>query len=342
MTEQLGLWLKELGFQYIPSNLPEFGVYYRIEQMHVNVLQVIDYQEGLYLTQDQCGHIREKVRKLFADRGLTEVHILSLVLCADSQKARDFCQDDQFCWIVDTSVYRLLIYENQTPDFYGLRGKLEEWLEALQQTGGYEKGQGGVGHLAPEFHKLPLVTAGIILANVIVYLICTFQGDLLYNKGALSAERVLEYGEYYRIVTAWFLHGSISHLFNNMLILYFFGEIVEKKLGHLRFTILYVLSGIGGSLCSLYYMLRAGEAYVSIGASGAVFGVEGALLALVVWNRGRLQTVTFGRLAFVLAYSIYIGFCSTGVDNYAHIGGVVTGFLAGLILYFTVRKAGNT
>ena len=193
-----------------------------------------------------------------------------------------------------------------------------------------------------DWKQLPMVTVTIILINVIVYLICTFQGDLLYNEGALDAERILTDGEYYRIVTAWFLHGDEIHLFHNMLLLYCFGEMVEKRLGRIRFGILYVLAGLGGSLCSLYYMLAVEYSYVSIGASGAVFGIEGALLALVILNRGRLQTVTFGRLAFMILYSLYVGFRSTHVDNYAHIGGVAAGFLVCFILYFTMRKADNT
>ncbi len=193
-----------------------------------------------------------------------------------------------------------------------------------------------------EWKTFPIVTGSLLVCNVIVYLICTFTGDLLYNIGALSVERVLGAGEYYRIATAWFLHSGVTHLFNNMLILYGFGEMVEKRLGHVRFAILYVISGIGGSLFSLYDMLLQGGGYESVGASGAIFGVEGALLALVVWHKGRLETVTFRRLVIVLFLSIYVGTQSAHVDNFAHIGGVITGFLICFPLYFTVRKAEST
>ncbi|NLL78486.1 MAG: rhomboid family intramembrane serine protease [Clostridiales bacterium] len=341
MTEQLDLYLRGMGFECIPSNLPEFRVYFQIESTFVNVIHVIDYKEGIYLPGDQYEHIREKVRELFVQRGIQEMHMLSLILSGDLQKARVFCQNDRFCWFLDTKNRRLVVDENQTPDFYGMRGKLEEWITQVQT-----RAEGTTIQQPDQVQRgwknIPVVTSALILINVIVYLICTFQGELLYNEGALSAERIFKYGEYYRIFTSWFLHSNAEHLFNNMLLLYFFGEMVEQRLGRLRFGILYVAAGFGGSFCSLYYMIAAKQSYVSVGASGAVFGVEGALLMLVLLNRGRLRTVTFGRLAFIILYSIYIGFRSTYVDNFAHIGGVITGFLVCLILYLTRRKAENT
>lgn len=367
MREQLDLFFREMGYERIPSNLPEFSVYYRIEQSHVNAVQLIDYKEDLYLTEEQYTHISGKVTELFRQKGMTEIHMLSLIVSEDSAKARALCGSDRFCWILDTSIQRLLIYENKTPDFYGLRGTLEKWIA----DGCREKDAGDCAGAQREFYgedirdsqragadrrtfrkawkkrkiiwkHMPQVTVILIAINVIVYLMCTFWGELLYNKGALDAERIIGHGEYYRIMTAWFLHSGPTHLFNNMLMLYFFGDMVEKRLGRWRFAVLYVLSGLGGSLCSLHYMLLSDSPYVSIGASGAVFGIEGALLALVVLNRGRLKTVTFGRLAFMIVYSLYIGFGSTDIDNYAHIGGVIIGFLMCFILHFTKRKAEST
>lgn len=330
MREQLDLFFRKIGYEQISSNLQEFLVYYRAEQSHVNVIQLIDYKEESYLTGEQYAHISHKVTELFTQRGMTDIHMLSLIVSSDSAKARALCGNDRFCWILDTSIQRLLIYENQTPDFYGLRGELEKWLVD------------GCGNKAGKGSDNAQVTVALIAINVIVYLICTFRGELLYNKGALDAERIIAHREYYRIVTAWFLHSGPTHLFNNMLMLYFLGDMVEKRLGRWRFAVLYCLAGLGGSLCSLHYMLISDSPYVSIGASGAVFGIEGALLALVILNKGRLRTVTFGRLAFMIAYSLYIGFSSTNIDNYAHIGGVAAGFLVCFILYFTKRKAENT
>ena len=108
----------------------------------------------------------------------------------------------------------------------------------------------------------------LVVINVIVYLICTFTGDLLYNIGELDAVAVLRYGEYGRILSSTFLHAGIEHLFNNMVILFFLGAMIEKVTGHLQFLILYLLSGIGANICSLIYKVIAMERIAALHGSG--------------------------------------------------------------------------
>ena len=112
--------------------------------------------------------------------------------------------------------------------------------------------------------NLPIVCGTLVVINVIVYLICTFTGDLLYNIGELDAVAVLRYGEYGRILSSTFLHAGIEHIFNNMVILFFLGAMIEKVTGHLQFLILYLLSGIGANICSLIYKVIAMERIASV------------------------------------------------------------------------------
>lgn len=182
--------------------------------------------------------------------------------------------------------------------------------------------------------QIPWVNYGLAAVNVLLFLICTFTGDLLYNKGAVGVRQIMADQSYYRIVTSMFLHWNVRHLFNNMIILLFVGDIVEKKMGHIAYAVIYFLSGIGGGILSLGYELLSGGFYSSVGASGAVFGVEGALLLLVIMNRGRLDTISLPRLLFAIFFSLYCGFTDAGTNNAAHIGGVVTGFAVAAILTF--------
>ena len=157
---------------------------------------------------------------------------------------------------------------------------------------------------------------------------------------------IVEDGSYYRLITSMFLHVDTGHLFNNMIILYFVGEIVEKRMGHLPYAILYFLSGIAGGVLSMGYELLSGNYTSSVGASGAVFGVEGALLLLVLLHHGRLESVTLGKLVFVIVFSLYCGFTSTDVNNAAHIGGVLMGFALAACFrmlrpYFKAGKDGD-
>lgn len=183
-----------------------------------------------------------------------------------------------------------------------------------------------------KWKDLPIVSATLVAINVFVFLLCTFTGNLLYNMGRLDAWSVLIRGEYFRVLWALFLHGDIGHIFNNMLILFFLGAMIEKEVGHIRYTLFYFLSGIGGNLLSLWYKLQAGDAAGSIGASGAVFGLDGVLLAMVLFSKRRMENVTLPRVLLMIAYSLYSGLTGQNVDNAAHIGGLATGFLGGTLM----------
>lgn len=184
----------------------------------------------------------------------------------------------------------------------------------------------------------PVVSGTLVGINVLVFVICTFTGDMLYNAGVLTARAVLERGEYGRVLWAMFLHSDVRHLFNNMLILFFLGAMIEKEAGHVWYGALYFLSGIGGNLLSLWAKAVSNDGVGSIGASGAVFGLDGVLLAMVLFSGRRLEGVTPGRVIFMVMYSLYSGFTSVNIDNAAHVGGLVVGFLAGAVMTVMVRR----
>ncbi len=186
--------------------------------------------------------------------------------------------------------------------------------------------------LLQKWKEVPLVSAALVTVNVIVFIICTFTGNLLYNMGELGVQNVVLQKEYARIIWSMFLHVDIHHLFNNMLILFFMGAMIEKEIGHIRYGIFYFLSGIGGNLVSLMIKSMKGEMACSIGASGAVFGLDGVLLALVLFSGRRMENVTTGRVLLMIAYSLYSGFTGDNIDNGAHIGGLLTGLLIGSLM----------
>lgn len=191
-----------------------------------------------------------------------------------------------------------------------------------------------------DWKRLPFICVGLSICNVIIYLCCLFGIGDFYIAGGLDAPAVIGEGEYYRIISSLFLHGNSTHLFNNMMILLFLGAMLEKELGHVRFLVLYFLSGIGGNLLSLYVKVREAEAAVSIGASGAVFGLDGVLVAMVLFWGKKPNDMTPQRVILVVLLSLYSGFTSTNVDNAAHIGGLITGFTAGCIVC-AIRHVGK-
>ena len=183
------------------------------------------------------------------------------------------------------------------------------------------------------------MTISIVLTviNALVFVLLSFGGrtdDLYYilDKGATYAPIIFDGGEYYRLFTSMFLHFDFDHLMSNMFSLLIFGKYVEPLVGKLRFLIIYILSGLGGNIISCGIEYLRNDNAVSAGASGAVFGLMGALLCLVILNRGRIGTITKQGMYFMVGMSLYTGFTSSGVDNVAHIGGLVCGMWVTAIL----------
>ena len=189
--------------------------------------------------------------------------------------------------------------------------------------------------------ELPIVSGILVAVNVIVYLICTFTGNLLYNIGELDATAVLLRGEYGRIIYSMFLHAGTEHLFNNMVILFFLGAMIEKVTGHIQLLLIYLLSGIGANICSLLYKVMTMDSMASVGASGAIFGLDGVLLAWILLDGQAMPDVTPRRVLLMIVLSLYSGFTAHNIDNAAHVGGLLTGFAAGALLCALQRRKRN-
>ena len=188
-----------------------------------------------------------------------------------------------------------------------------------------------------EFRKEP-ATLTLIIINIVVFLMVEFTGlsqDTLHmlDWGAAYTPLIVEKGEVYRLFTSMFLHFGLYHLLNNMALLLFLGDTLEELVGRWRYLVIYLGGGIIGNLLSMLWDCRTGFTAVSAGASGAVFAVIGGVFVILLKNRGRIEQMTASRLLFVIVLTIYHGFQSAGVDNAAHIGGVLGGALLTALLY---------
>jgi len=173
------------------------------------------------------------------------------------------------------------------------------------------------------------VTVAILLLLTAIFVAEVRVGALASREaiigiGALARERVAA-GEYWRLLTAPWLHGGIDHLVGNGIALFILGMVCESAFGRAQFVVLYVLSGLTGSVVSLAVSVGP-----SVGASGAIFGLQGAAIMLFRLHRDRLL-VRDRRVGFVLLvwaiYSIASGLMQPFIDNGAHIGGALGGAL---------------
>ena len=177
--------------------------------------------------------------------------------------------------------------------------------------------------------KFPTVTYAILAINIIVFII-----PLLYGQSEAMVAQFcvhgpsIRYGHYYRLFTGIFLHGSIFHLIFNSYALYVIGSQIESFLGKFKFLIIYLAGGLMGSLFSITFNGNT----ASIGASGAIFGLMGALVYFGYHYRVYLGNVIKSQIIPLIVFNLVLGFVMSGVDNSAHIGGLIGGTLATISL----------
>lgn len=176
------------------------------------------------------------------------------------------------------------------------------------------------------------LTMAILGANVTVFAVQVALGatrDLgtLVSMGAMYPPLIAD-GQYWRLLTPIFLHGSVFHLLLNSYALFLFGTAVESSFGRVRFAALYVITGFVGAAAS-FAVGPPGR--VSVGASGAIFGLLGAFLAYNLRRRNLSMARGNVRLALVLVgLNVVFGLTVPGIDNAAHMGGLAAGFAGGL------------
>jgi membrane associated rhomboid family serine protease len=187
-------------------------------------------------------------------------------------------------------------------------------------------------------------TLALIIINVLVFLWVTVTGggfgyfvsggdnQLLYDHGALYGPAVTQ-GEWWRIISSGFLHAGILHIGLNMFALYQVGTFLELVLRSRRMLMLYFISLVGSGLCVVWFSYNE----VTVGASGAIFGLFGAL-AVVGLRLGPQGRALLGQLIPIIVLNLIFTFSVPGISAAGHVGGLVTGFLAALVIAQIPRR----
>ena len=184
-----------------------------------------------------------------------------------------------------------------------------------------------------------------------MHLFLEIKGDtqdiyFLYEHGAMALHKILEEKDFLCMLTCVFVHSGFGHLFSNMLVLLYIGDNVERALGKWKYLILYFISAIGANILVAIYDYNMNHMFaVTVGASGAIFGVIGGLLYMVCKNKGRLEDMTSTQLYIFLILSLYHGFNAVSINdvsqmgsNIAHFGGLAIGFFTAIFLYRSSKK----
>ena len=220
-------------------------------------------------------------------------------------------------------------------------GQIKQWLPA-RITPEFEKARAEVEQFKSdiaEARRRAYVTYSLIALNIAAFILTIIAGS---GIGTSNTRVLLKYGanfralttdgEWWRLLSSAFLHAGIFHLMFNMWALFTFGVLVERLYGNFFFCLIYIFSALTGGLASIIWA----DAIVSVGASGAIFGVCSALMAFLMTQKGSIPSSMASGLwksALIFAgYNVVYGFSHAGIDNAAHVGGLIGGFLMGLAL----------
>lgn len=336
MYHQISTILEQQGYAQVTLNIP--GLYFHLceqDNIHYAVVTIDETAGGLF-SREQFLHISEQIRSYLREKEIYKTIFLYLLITDSDTAARTLFLENDCYWVINPRSSRLLVFENWHPYFHPLRRALEQLMqECAAPPASQERNP---VKSSPVFRRLFSCTSLLVLVNVLIFILTDWSAILhdsshWFEIGAESWDAVLYGHEYYRIITSMFLHGDIDHLFNNMLMLLFIGLYIERQTGSLRFLLIYFFSGILAGCTSMVYNMLQSAPTSSVGASGAVFGLMGALLTIVLAQHRAKREINIRALILIIFINLYSGFTSPNIDNAAHIGGFLAGIFITAFLY---------
>ncbi|MGN0166154.1 MAG: rhomboid family intramembrane serine protease [Lachnospiraceae bacterium] len=377
VREKLKKYFSDRGFNEVNLHTSDMDLFYVNTGSSASLIWIISEEARRFMNKDAYDRYYNKIRQSFADKNFLFVNTLTLFLTSECRETLELATGTAF-WVVDEKYGRVVIYENQPDDFLGIRLQVEQFVSYLTTERVREAEQirqeeeerlrretyqdnlnrrnirtadrnRNVRYSAAGTDRKPYVIFGLIIINCIVLFLVNLLGDVLdlsylLNDGAVSWMAVFDDGEYYRLFTCMFLHAGIDHIVGNMIVLYAAGELLERAAGHISVILIYIGGGLMGSVTSCLYYYSTHQYIESIGASGAVFAVVGGLIMYMILNRASLMGMGAVRIILFACYALYSGFINQGVDNAAHVGGLMGGSIIYLLIFLINNlreKSGN-
>lgn len=315
--------LMKRGFRYIGCNQPDIGIFFKPESpTDLDVCVLANFTDGHVYSSAHLTNIYKEIERKFIFNGYRNINCLFIIFTDNINRDRLLAESQLKLWLADTLVGRVVIYENQPEDFHSIKSELENIIFPTKKN------------LKNKLGFIPFMTIALIAINIIVFIIMEAIGDtnnsvFMEKHGAMSWRLLFEEHQFYRLITCVFLHFGTEHLFNNMITLAVIGNEVEHILGHTKFIIIYLLSGIGASLVSAIYNMNVNhDLYIiSAGASGAIFGILGSLLVISLLYRNIRMQIKPANIIIIAVLSVLNGYMNYGIDNMAHIGGLLFGII---------------
>lgn len=336
LFEQFIQYFHNRNYEAIPTDSHAVAMFGTFEANHLYLINLIALDDGYDLDAERYLEYKQLTQAQFAGNDADKTILLNIIISDRTDhiyEVFNYTPDlsESFIdvtWLVDKTEEKLIIPKKQLKNVLGIEKDIKRML-GRESVMFYELKERSI---------IPVVTYGLILMNLLVWLTVewmgsTLDGDTLIRAGALKYDLVIEGRQFYRLFNAMFLHIGITHLFHNMFSLYIFGTRLERFLPPVQMLLVYLGSGVVGSLMSLGSAWLSGIYPIAAGASGAVYGLMGSLLFISFFQRKPIQGITTYILWLFFVLGIVYSVMTPNVDIFAHLGGFLGGVgLTALVL----------
>lgn len=313
----------------------------------VNIVNVD--KVGVYYYEHHCEEYKKKFVDNIEEFNVEHVIMVGLLVTHDiGEKLSAYIDKEEFNpdeifhlvhWVANLDTNKLITPKNHTNKILNIHNIIDSVL--LEDMDGEAKNI-LLKDLEKEVNKSTALKAktedvyftyNLIFINIVIWVIMLFNSndmdisELIVKFGANSPQLVIVEGEYWRLFTSMFIHIGVAHLMCNCFAIYIFGTRVERYFGKKIFFGIYLISGLAGSIMSVLFSMS-----ISAGASGAIYGLIGAISALTYQRNKKVDGLSFYMIAFIGITGLAFGFLDPQIGNYAHIGGLIIGYIMGFIL----------
>jgi len=314
-------YMTEIGPVYICEKSKRqivFLTYHKNQQKQPIYMQ--DYEDQLQAIKD----------KIFPGQSSD---VLCIMIVDDGNLSEGQMEENPLfsLWIQDEQTGKLYMSKESEVKFQSLFSTIKRKSLEAQKALEKEATEEERSSVSIRSYVTPANTA-IVIVNFVLFFFSKYLYTDMMREGASEWSAVLLDHEVYRLFTSIFLHFDMEHLLSNMFVLFLIGSFAERYLGTAKYMMTYFVCGVVGNMISFYVSIGDPSSGLSAGASGAIYGILG-VLAVILWKtKGRLEGVQGPGLVLFVIGMIVHSYQAEGVDNWAHIGGLVMGIVMGVIL----------
>jgi len=344
--EILASYFKARHFQSIPTDIDNVLMFASYQKSSLYLINLIVLGKDYVFDRERYDEYRKTTRAQFAHVNSDKVILLNILIVEDPSVIYEHVDytpnlEDDFVdvhWIVNSKEKDLIIPDKQLKSVLGLEKPMKELITTgIQEF--YE---------LTKMHKPSYISLVFILINVVMWVILEYNGgstdlETLLRFGAINVALIQVTGEYWRIFSSMFLHIGFAHLAYNVFALYIFGSRLEKYINIGQYVVIYIFAGLVGGFCSYGGSLLMGTNTVAAGASGAIYGLLGAILILSKASGQSIDGLNAYMMWLIFIFGIVFSVISPSVDVFAHVGGFIGGLIASTpIVILGKRQLGGT